>query len=901
MRAGVGCTVQQSLTAEAAAVVKQAVSLARRRGNAQVTPLHVASAMLAAPAGLLRAACLRSHSHPLQCKALELCFNVALNRLPASAAVASSPLLGGHGHHGHYYPPSLSNALVAAFKRAQAHQRRGSVESQQQPVLAVKIELEQLVVSILDDPSVSRVMREAGFSSTQVKANVEQAVCSTAASTPSPSSQNPNPSSSAAAAATSPPHHHQEAKATSKQLPLPLHHQARDEDVAAILDCLASRSKRRVVVIAESAGAAEATAHAAVNRIKRGELAKHAALRGAQVVSLRVSSFRDIPREEAERRLGDLRCLVAKARQRQQQVLLVVEDLKWAAEFWAGHVVQQSGRTGFYCSVEHVVTELRALQQASGGGEHGGGGGLCWLLGFGTYQAYAKCRAGQPSLETLWGLQTLTVPAGGLALSLTCAFDDSALGTVNPSMKAGSDTDGNGPASCWPLLGGSQLISRCCADCSAARIDTKAALLPRPSFVSSSSSALPSWLQHCRDHQVLRCSAAAQMFTCSTHALITEINLYYCTIQEPTTHLTDLGKTWSSICGKPSQRMTLHFSAPVSPASSISSYEHGGDRSSHQQPRHSWLLAGLDAAATAHPWKPKSEAGAASRSHDSGASNGSVEVECRAKFKELNAENLKLLCAALEKEVPWQKEVVPEVASTVLQCRSGIAKRRNKSRSTTDGAKEETWMFFLGGDAEGKERVARELASLVFGSRESFLSVKLGGGSAPSSASGSSDEHRSSKRPRTPPAAYLERLYEAISENPHRVIFMEGVEKADWDCQLGIKEAIESGVVRNRAGDEVGVGDAIVILSCESFHAGSRACSPQSKKVKVEMEAKEEESAVGDHEERNEDGTSSSSPPCIDLNVDVESDDQADERNFGDLCLLTAVDRTLFFTRQENQ
>jgi ATP-dependent Clp protease ATP-binding subunit ClpA len=394
--------VQQSLTAEAAAVVKQAVSLARRRGNAQVTPLHVASAMLAAPAGLLRAACLRSHSHPLQCKALELCFNVALNRLPASAAVASSPLLGGHGHHHHhhYYPPSLSNALVAAFKRAQAHQRRGSVESQQQPVLAVKIELEQLVVSILDDPSVSRVMREAGFSSTQVKANVEQAVCSTTttAATAAPG-KNPNPSSSAT---TSPP---QEAKAN--KMPLPLH-QARDEDVAAILDCLASGSKRRVVVIAESVGAAEAMANAAMDKIKRAE-AKHDALRGAQVVSLRVSSFRDMPREETGRRLGELRCLV---RGRRQQVVLVVEDLKWAAEFWAGHV--QSGRRGYYCSVEHVVTELRALVTS----------GLCWLLGFGTYQAYMRCRVGQPSLESLWGLQTLTVPAGSLALSLTCAFDD---------------------------------------------------------------------------------------------------------------------------------------------------------------------------------------------------------------------------------------------------------------------------------------------------------------------------------------------------------------------------------------------------------------------------------------------------------------------------------------------
>ncbi|CAD6263795.1 unnamed protein product [Miscanthus lutarioriparius] len=851
MRAG-GCTVQQSLTAEAAAVVKQAVSLARRRGNAQVTPLHVASAMLAAPAGLLLAACLRSHSHPLQCKALELCFNVALNRLPASAAVASSPLLGGHGHghHHHYYPPSLSNALVAAFKRAQAHQRRGSVESQQQPVLAVKIELEQLVVSILDDPSVSRVMREAGFSSTQVKANVEQAVCSTTTSTAATAapSKNPNPSSSAT---TSPP---QEAKAN--KVPL---HQARDEDVTAILDCLASRSKRRVVVIAESVDAAEAMAHAAMHKIKRAE-AKHDALRGAQVVSLSVSSFCDMPREETERRLGDLRCLV---RGRRQQVVLVVEDLKWAAEFWAGHV--QSGRRGYYCSVEHVVTELRALVKS--GGEHGGS--LCWLLGFGTYQAYMRCRVGQASLESLWGLQTLTVPAGSLALSLTCAFDDSALGTVNQSMKAGSDTDGNGPASCWPLLGGTQLISRCCADCSAARIDTKAAL-PRP-FVSSSS--LPSWLQHCRD-------------------------------QEPTTHLTDLGKTWSSICSRPSQRMTLHFSAPVSPVSCISSYEHGGDHhqsQQQQQPRYSsWLLAGLDAAAH-HPWRPKRETSgkATSRSHDSGGSNGSVEVECRAKakFKELNAENLKVLCDALEKEVPWQKEIVPEVASAVLQCRSGIAKRRDKSRSAE--AKEETWMFFLGGDADGKERVARELASLVFGSRNSFVSIRPGGASSPppaAASSGSSERHHHhcSKRPRM---AYLERLHEAVSENPHRVIFMDDVDQADWDCQLGIKEAIESGVVRNHAGEEVGVGDAIVILSCESFGADSRsrARSPPSKKVKVEMEAKEER--TGEHE-HNEDGASSSSPSCIDLNVGMESD-HAEERSLGDLCLLTAVDRTLFFRRQQ--
>uniref|UniRef100_A0A0E0KQG1 Clp R domain-containing protein n=1 Tax=Oryza punctata TaxID=4537 RepID=A0A0E0KQG1_ORYPU len=585
MRAG-GCTVQQALTAEAAAVVKQAVSLARRRGNAQVTPLHVASAMLAPPAGLLRAACLRSHPRPLQCKALELCFNVALNRLPASAAVRALASCGGDG---------------------------------------------------------------------------------------------------------------------------------------------------------------------------------------------------------------------------------------------------------------------------------------IWLVGFGTYQTYMKCRAGQPSLETMWGLQTLAVPAGSLALSLTCAFDDSALGTVNQSMKASPDTDGNGPASCWPLLGSSHLISRCCGDCSAATHDTKASL-PR-SFVSSSS--LPSWLQHCRDQQ-----------------------------QQESTHFADLGKAWGSICGKPSQRMTLHFSAPVSPASSISSYEHGHQQ---HQPHHSWLLADLDAK---HPWKPKREDNDddddddKAKSHDSGASNGSVEVECRSKFKELNAENLKLLCAALEKEVPWQKEIVPEVASAVLQCRSGIAKRRDKSRSSE--AKEETWLFFLGGDAHGKERVARELASLVFGSRKNFLSVKLGASSP--SASGSTEEHRS-KRPRTTTSAVseaFERLYDAVSENPHRVILVEDVEQGDHRWQVGVKEAIDRGVLRSQTGEEVGVGDAIIILSCESFEARSRAGSgsPLSKKMKVEKEeAKEEHTSDHDHKEIEAGGAPSS---CFDLNLNMASNQADDQLNSGDVCLLTAVDRVLLFRRQED-
>ncbi|WVZ09148.1 hypothetical protein V8G54_013678 [Vigna mungo] len=130
-------------------------------------PLHVAATLLASPFGFLRQACIKSHpnsSHPLQCRVLELCFSVGLERLPTSQNTSSS------------MEPPISNVLVAALKRAQAHQRHGYLEQQQQPLLAVKVELEQLIISILDDLSVSMVMREASFFSHVVKATIEQSL-----------------------------------------------------------------------------------------------------------------------------------------------------------------------------------------------------------------------------------------------------------------------------------------------------------------------------------------------------------------------------------------------------------------------------------------------------------------------------------------------------------------------------------------------------------------------------------------------------------------------------------------------------------------------------------------------------------------------------------------------------
>ncbi|CAN6568984.1 unnamed protein product [Malus baccata var. baccata] len=156
---------RQCLTAEAANALDEAVAVARRRGHGQTTSLHAISALLSLPSSALRDACARARNsaYPprLQFKALELCLSVSLDRV-SSTQLADDP--------------PVSNSLMAAIKRSQANQRRQPENyhlyhqlSQQSSISAIKVELQHLILSILDDPVVSRVFAEAGFRSSEIK------------------------------------------------------------------------------------------------------------------------------------------------------------------------------------------------------------------------------------------------------------------------------------------------------------------------------------------------------------------------------------------------------------------------------------------------------------------------------------------------------------------------------------------------------------------------------------------------------------------------------------------------------------------------------------------------------------------------------------------------------------
>ncbi|KAG5583146.1 hypothetical protein H5410_053773 [Solanum commersonii] len=734
MRTG-GCTIQQALTTEAANVVKQAVTLAKRRGHAQVTPLHVANTMLSSSNGIFKTACLQSHSHPLQCKALELCFNVALNRLPASS---SSPMLLGHQHHHHSQYPSISNALVAAFKRAQAHQRRGSLENQQQPLLAVKIELEQLIISILDDPSVSRVMREAGFDSTQVKTNVEQVVSLELCS------QNPKEITN----------HNKKVNPNSPIC-------VKDEDVMSVVESLMNKNRKNIVLVSESINNLEGVIKGVMNKVEIKDV--HDDLKEIKFISLQLLSFGNIQREEVDQRLGELTCLIKSLVKK--GVVLYLGDLKWVADYRTNYGEKRI--ISYYCSVEHVIMEIGRLVYSFSENEK------FWLVGIATFQSYMRCKSGNNSLESIWGLHPVTVPGGSLGLSLNPDSDT--------QIEVRSKTF-EGEFSCREEK--LQLTSCCNSD--------------------STLSNLPSWLKDER-HKKYN--------TTSNHH---HHDQDYASVK-------DLHKKGNTTCNLPfwANRKTCETNSST----------------------------------------PNSA---------SNSSDVIMEMDYNVpKFKEFNSENLNILSNALEEIVPWQKgSVIQEIVATILQCRSKIIRRKEKN--LTNEAKQETWLFFQGPDVHGKEKIARELANVVFGSYSNFVSIGLSNFCSNFSNKRSRDEQSRS---------YIDKFGQGVACNSHCVFYLDDLEEIDYYSLRGIKKAIERGTITNSSsGEEVSLDDAIIILSCDNFGSkSSRGCSPN---VKQKIEEK-----------------ISTSSSCVSLDLNLSIDDQDLSSDDGDdaIGLLQSVDRCIFF------
>ncbi|XP_062185173.1 protein SMAX1-LIKE 4-like [Phragmites australis] len=849
MRAG-AYTIHQTLTAEAAAVLKLALALARRRGHAQVTPLHVAFALLNGPAacsaplaafssssspspaaayGLLKRACLRSHpsasgasspataaAHPLQCRALELCFNVALNRLPASgphsppSGASSSPFASSLVQPS----PTLSNALIAALKRAQANQRRGCVELQQpppaptpaataqqqtQPLLAIKVELDQLVISILDDPSVSRVMREAGFSSATVKSNLEEE----GALMPPPSSSSSPPPTPPAI----PPHFFLDpsianpggkrggfglwpAQFLAAPGPGMAASSCVQEDVHAVLEVMVRKQGRRSnpVVVGDSVSMAEAVSGELLRRLERGDVPE--VLAGAHLLKLQLSyvHVRLMSRADVDARAAELRRSVdAVQLQRGGGLVVYVGDLRWTLdeEPPAGAGTDHHQTASSYSPVEHMVAELGRLLDDLRASR-----GRAWLVATASYQTYMQWqqrrRRQSPSLDAAWALQAVVVPTGGgtgLALNnLRSSSSPSAGATqMQPAMVAmqrlaQSPFGMAAEPMAFALKEEQEEKLVLCTECTN-NYEREASLVKAEADAEGQRASLPGWL-------VPDKPLADQ----SLHK---------------ENYLIELKRKWSRLCRK------LHIC--TDPCSALCPWWSGSYLSPGKQSKPSVAgflgLEGLVEHGKGRgqwsPPSPLSRWGLSSLREPEGLSVGttlalgslplsdSATSHGRAPAGGDGSAEARELERRLRRNIPWQpSDVVAEIAEAVVAGCGGNGRKG-------------VWLYVKGSDHATTRRVATVIAETRCGSADRVVCV------GPCNFS-CAEEFCSD---------VLSRAH-TIGGNK-LVLVVDDIEHAPQDVVDCLVTALKSGSLKDQGGQELDLSDSILVLTTSKFTSGA--------------------------------------------------------------------------------
>ncbi|XP_024542500.1 protein SMAX1-LIKE 2-like [Selaginella moellendorffii] len=780
MRGAGIATVQQTLTSDAAAVLKRAIGDAQRRGHSQVTPLHVAASLIASPAGMLQHACIQSHRqapHPLHCRALELCFNVALERLPAANAQNSSSADSGNlSSSGGQSIATLSNALVAALKRAQAHQRRGCPEQQQVPLLAVKVEMEQLVISILDDPSVSRVMREAGFSSTRAKNSLEAAL-----------------------------HRHQPVPPLAEigetfrtglgpcSIEKP---SSSSRETDAAIATLSRRRKRNPVLLGDD-GAANSVLKELVSRIEGDR-----ELRDARI--LFVERGFGFSKDATQRSLVEISGAVEEC----GRVVAVLGSLAWCVEVSA--------------MANAVMGDLaKILDRAES---------KLWLIATASSQCYMRFLAQYPAMESGLGFQPLPISTNSIP-SIRPRFS---------LVEKHEQSFPRFPKMLFKLPDEHHNFEdvRCCVECTAKLEHESLVLLQerqsKTESVQSSSGVegLPLWMTR-NNHTITSKPITPQEPTQLTRELRKKWSRY-CQLMHSKSCLPSLpnlidSNSSSSQTSSPNGKIQqasrgLDLSSKPCLASAKATSSNWLSLSTVTELRDSSgpaLSLGLGSSVD----KPAKNITKASKvttelalgtssvlleSHHerlqdtSGCKQSSVEAS-KIRSVEIDAAvSFKSLHKKLCERVPWQSDAAGKIASTVSQCRAGDRKRGSN-------VKGDTWLLLTGPDVMGKRKMAKALAEVYNDGRLVLISLNPRRRRSRKSAWESKAEQQDglSSRGRT----VTDRIADAVKLNPFSVFLLEEFDKADAGVKAAVLGCIERGKIQHSSGREVSFGNTVTLVA----------------------------------------------------------------------------------------
>ncbi|KAJ4763374.1 Double Clp-N motif-containing P-loop nucleoside triphosphate hydrolases superfamily protein [Rhynchospora pubera] len=818
-------TIQQTLTPEAAAVLSRSIEEAAKRRHGQTTPLHVAASLLSSPSSIFRRACASSSAnspHPLQCRALELCFSVALDRLPSSSSPPNSC-------------PPVSNALMAALKRAQAHQRRGGSgcpDTPQPPLLAVKVELEQLILSILDDPSVSRVMREASFNSSAVKSTIENSLVSTSPCTSNsppqlglpqsatiPSAipsliQNPNLNlnSSRNNLYMNPRLANTVSVSASAQ---PVDGLERADEVKKVFDIMFRSNKRNPILVGDSD--VEFILKKVLLKISSGQ------------APLPVNSTQVLNLDPDLSKIVELRGVIEDKLRAANALVINLGDLRWLVE-GPGPTLGPPGRGPPVVSEagRSAVAEIAALL----GRFNSEGDAKVWLVGTAACATYMRCQVYHSSMETEWDLQPVPIAAPRPQSTHTSLINPRLLGTggvLNNSLSTASPLKNVGigispmpSAGVIPLRQSPQILlgstnpthrGSMCQLCMTGYEHEMGKLVAEQFEKSSSASAttvsksdsgqsLPHWLR-------LGPGRDAKSASINNPVQAKDQELMWKNRTE------ELQKKWRETCSR------LHPTKPNTGQPTLSIPSTGPPILSTPIAQNLKLTAGStkkimpQLKIPSNPEKPLLTSGLCDNNYKSKSPPGSpvktdlslggpkfwepLSDQQKAKIAGIaDIDSFKKLLKDLKEKVPLQPNAASAVAAVVIQCRAGNSKRRGVV------PRGDTWLLFVGADQIGKRKMAVALSESLFGAGPVIVSFGAGDSVDPKMNLWGTTS--------------LDRVVEAVRINPFSVILIEDIDRADTVVRGKIKRAIERGRLPDTHGREVNLGNVTFILTTNWIH-----------------------------------------------------------------------------------
>ncbi|KAL7113875.1 hypothetical protein ACP275_04G086200 [Erythranthe tilingii] len=808
---------RQFLAEAAAAVLDDAVGVAKRRSHSQTTSMHIVSALLALPSSTLREACTRArscaYSPRLQFRALELCVGVALDRVSVSKSAVDEP--------------PISNSLMAAIKRSQANQRRhpetfhlyqqqlNSNPQNPPSISAVKVELKHFIMSILDDPIVSRIFGDAGFRTQEIKLAILNPLTISGFSS---TSYRPPPlfSCSVTDFEQNKRHHSfpfSEIAATSDKT---------DDNSRRIGEIISKKNHRNPLLIGVYASDSYTNF---ADSLKRGET-------GVLPTEIDRLNLVSIENEISEWTNGNPSKEPIELKFK--QVDEMVEDCQGSG------IILSCGDFKKFVDVEsldivnNIVSNLKRLLINRVG--------KLWLIGFlAGDDDYKKLLERFPSIEMDLDLHLLPITSSSSSSIGGKCFQSSLMRSFVPfggffSMPSELESQ------CTTTTTATKPSNFFCNSCNE-KYEQEVSVITKGGVSTDSVSDrqsvvnLPSWLQ------ISECETSKRSHTVEAKEDKTVFDARVAALQ----------RKWSDICKK------LHSSSASQENIPIPSFLHlplrkdtavagslinrsRTDDLNRCMPKQNIPELAVDAQ-TSSPFQQKMSSDLSLATDLTlGTGYGSAEEYRRKPNLQEDYYNLhektktpsevsqssscsrnlekQMYCAKelepewklVAKKVYWQMEAIQTISRTVSRCKSG--NRRD------------IWVGFMGPDKIGKRKIAASISEIVFGTKnESFLSLDLSHQGMIISPSNSVVDFYDSKyhKPKNGSGRkmIIDYLAEEISKNPNSVVLLENVDKADIVVQNSLSQAVKTGKITDARGRGINVNNTIFILASTLVRKGS--------------------------------------------------------------------------------